>query len=92
MGKPVDYKVLIAYIIGIMILFLFGKLLLVPLKIIFRLILNALIGGVVLLIINFIGSIFDFHIAFNVISALIVGTFGIPGVILLIIMKFIFKM
>ena len=86
-----DYKVLIAYIIGIILLFLLGKLLLVPLKVIVKLIINALIGGVVLLGINFVGGLFDFHIAFNVVSALIVGTFGIPGVILLVILKVLLK-
>jgi inhibitor of the pro-sigma K processing machinery len=86
----VDYKVLIAYIIGIILLFLLGKLLLVPLKVLFKLVVNALIGGAVLLGINYVGGIFNYHIAFNILSALIVGTFGIPGVILLILLKILF--
>jgi inhibitor of the pro-sigma K processing machinery len=87
-----DYKVLIAYIVGIILLFLFGKLLLVPLKVIVKLVINALIGGIVLLLINFVGGIFGYHLPFNIVSALIVGTLGIPGVILLILLKLIFKM
>jgi inhibitor of the pro-sigma K processing machinery len=88
----VDYKILIAYIAGIIILFLLGKVLLVPLKVLIKLIINALIGGIVLLVINLIGGFIGFHIAFNIVSAIIVGTLGIPGVILLIVLKLIFKM
>ena len=86
----VDYRVLIAYIFGIILLFFIGRLLLIPMKAVTKLVLNAVIGGIVLLIVNFIGGMFDFHIAFNVVSALIVGTLGIPGVLLLFVLKLLF--
>lgn len=57
----------------------------------FKLIFNAVIGGIVLIIINFIGGFLNFHIALNVITAAVVGLMGIPGVILLIVLKIIFK-
>jgi inhibitor of the pro-sigma K processing machinery len=57
----------------------------------FKLIFNAVIGGIVLVIINFIGGFLSFHIGLNIITAVIVGLMGIPGVILLIVLKIIFK-
>lgn len=70
---------------------LFGENEYFSMKIIAKIIYNLIIGGIVLLFINLIGGVFNFHIALNAISALVVGSLGIPGVVLLVILKFIFK-
>lgn len=85
-----NITVIIAYIVGIILLFIVGRLLLVPMKIVIKLLYNAVIGGIVLLIINFLGGMFGYHIALNVLTALIVGTLGIPGIILLVILKMMY--
>lgn len=87
----ISYSVVFAYIFGIIFLFFVGRSLLMPMKIVMKFVYNALIGGLVLLILNYVGGMFQFHIAFNVITALITGFLGIPGIILLIILKFLFK-
>ena len=56
-----------------------------------RLILNAVLGALALLIVNWIGKPAGFHIAFNVYTAFIVGTLGVPGFILLVILKLLFN-
>ena len=81
----------ISGISGIIILFVLGRLLMIPIKIAMKLVYNTLIGGVVLIITNFIGNIFGFHIALNIVSALTVGILGIPGVALLAVFKNILK-
>lgn len=83
----IQYSVIFAYIIGILLLYFLGKQFLIPVKYVLKLIYNALIGGIVLVIINFIGSAFQFQIALNIITALIVGILGIPGVLLIIILQ-----
>ena len=88
---PIDFKVVVAYVFGIIILFFLARLLLNPMKVITKLFYNAIIGGIVLFLVNFVGGMFDFHIAFNVLSALITGTLGVPGVLLLVVLKIIFK-
>lgn len=87
----INYSVLLAYIIGIIILFILGRMFLVPMKIVLKLIFNGIIGGIVIFFINLAGSLFDFHIPLNAASSLIVGFLGIPGLILLIILKALFK-
>lgn len=78
----------IAYFIGgIILLFIMVKLLAWPLKILFKLIINAVLGAILLLIVNFIGGYFGLSIGINAWTALIAGFFGIPGVIFLIIFK-----
>lgn len=84
-----DYNVLIAYIFGIILLYLVGRVLLIPLKFLFKLIINGLVGGAILWVINLIGSYFGFNVALNPVTALVVGFLGIPGVILLFALKYI---
>lgn len=86
----IDYGVILAYIVGIILLFILGRFLLVPLKVVMKLVFNALAGGIAILLANVIGSLFGFHIAFNVYTSFIVGTLGVPGFILLVILKLIF--
>lgn len=78
---------LIVYIVTIMVLIVIGKLLLIPLKIIFDLVLNAIFGGILLVLANIIGSSFGLSIPITTISAIVAGIFGVPGVILLGIMS-----
>ena len=76
-----DLMVIIAYIAGVLLLYVVGRLLLIPLRAIFQLIVNAVIGGAILLVVNLIGSFWGFGVGINPITALIVGLLGIPGVI-----------
>lgn len=87
----IDIGTVFAYVIGIIFLFIIGRLFLIPMKIVLKLFYNALLGGVILLIINFAGGFFSFRIAFNILSAFVVGVLGLPGIILLIALKFIFN-
>ncbi len=89
MGLVLDWNVIISFAAGLLVLFLLLNVLSAPLKIIFKLVLNVIIGTVCLLIFNFIGEFFGFTIAINVVTAFVVGFFGLPGVILLIILKVI---
>lgn len=70
-------------------IFVIGKIFLYPIKKILKLILNTIMGGALIYIINLIGTSFGFHIGLNIITSLIVGILGIPGAILLIILEII---
>ncbi len=57
-------------------------------KILKKVLLNTVLGAVLLAIINFVGIYFNFSIALNIYSALIIGILGVPGLILLIFLKY----
>lgn len=77
--------------IGILVLLIvLAKVFSFPLKIIFKVILNAIIGIVLLLIINYFGFNYGINIPFNEITAVVCGILGIPGVILLTIISILF--
>lgn len=82
-----DFNNIITYMACIFFLFIFGKIFIIPIKIIFKLIINSVLGGLTIFIINFIGSFFNFHIGLNLITSIFVGILGIPGAIVIVIIK-----
>ena len=82
-----DFNSIIAYIACIFFLFIFGRLFIVPIKTILKLVVNSILGGITIFIINIIGSIWGFHIGLNLITSIFVGILGIPGVIVIVIIK-----
>lgn len=84
-----DYAAVLAYAFGLLLLYIVGRVLIMPLRIAVKLLYNALIGGVVLLILNFLGGYIGLHIALNPITAIVVGFLGVPGVLMLLVLKYI---
>ena len=78
---------IITYLACICFIFIFGRIFIVPIKKVVKLMINSILGGITIYIINIIGSNFGFHIGLNVITSLIAGILGLPGVICLIIIK-----
>ena len=60
-------------------------------KYFFKLIYSTLIGGIALLCINFFTGFFGYHIPLNFVTSIIVGLLGVPGILLLIVLKSLFK-
>lgn len=85
----IGINIILAYAAGLVLLYLLGWVLLVPIKIVWRLLYNGIIGGIVLVILNFIGGYFGLHIPLNPISALVVGFLGVPGVVLLLLLGYL---
>ena len=89
MGLGIDFMVVLFFALGLVLLYLTGWLLLAPLKFIMKLLVNGLLGGLLLLVINLIGGFFSVTIAINPLSAVIAGYFGLPGIVLLLLIKLI---
>lgn len=77
--------IVLTYILAILILFGILKLFGLSMKIIMKFIFNALIGGIVISVINLFGA----GITLTWLTAAIVGFLGVPGVIIVLIMKFL---
>ena len=83
------YMVIIA-VVAVAFLMLLWKLLKTPIKWALKLLLNALMGFVILFIINWLGGFVGISLGYNWVNALVVGILGTPGVILLLLLKYIF--
>ncbi len=80
-------NIVIAGLFLLVILYIIGQILAKPVKILWKILLNSLIGLVLLLASNYIGAFWDFSLPVNIITVLISGFLGIPGVLLLIAFK-----
>ena len=84
-----DSTTLLGYLAGICILFIIGRIFILPIKSICKLLFNSILGGLLILTINYIGGFFSFHIGLNLFTIIFVSILGVPGSILLIIIKFL---
>lgn len=84
-----ELSIILAYAFGLILLYVVGWILLVPIKLLMRLIWNGVIGGVLLFLVNLVGGIWGISIVINPINALVAGFLGVPGVVLLLLLQYI---
>lgn len=86
-----DKSVLIALAFLCLIVLVLVSLFFKQLKGFFALILNTILGWAGLYIFNLAFASYGFFIGVNIASATVVGVLGLPGLLLMIILKFIYK-
>ena len=74
----------IAFALGLIILAVIIKILSIPFKLLWKFIVNSLIGAFMLWIV----SLFGVAVKINIISSLVAGVLGVPGVILIILYSY----
>ncbi len=85
----IDIYSILAIFLAIGAVYIIGMLLVLPIKLIVKLVVNGVLGAIALFLLNIVGSYFGLTIGINPITALIAGFLGIPGVILLIFLKIV---
>ncbi len=66
---------IITYLACICFLFIFGRIFILPLKKLLKIIANSILGGIVIYVINLIGATFNFHIGLNFFTSILIRTF-----------------
>lgn len=74
----------------VLFIFLLIRILAAPIKKLFKLALNAGLGFIGLFIFNFFGEFVGLSIPITLVSVLVTGCFGVPGLLLLVLAQFIF--
>ncbi len=62
-----------------------------PFRWVLKIVFNSLLGVIFLWVINIIGQGLGFHIPINLLTILIVGLLGIPGLIVLIVFNLLLR-
>ena len=75
---------------GIFLVWLLIKLFKKPIKLMLKLACNTAIGYIALLLVNKFGGLIGISLGLNWVNALIIGVFGYPGLILLLLLKYVF--
>ena len=73
----------VIYILAILVLIVFLKILTFPIKLIGKFIINSIIGGIVLYFLAKVGI----FMAITWWSVLLTGSFGVPGVVIAVILS-----
>ena len=76
-------------VLGVLLLWLLLRILRKPIKWALKLLLNALLGFVGLTLLNVVGGRIGIGLNVNWFNALVTGVLGIPGVLLLLLFKYI---
>lgn len=79
----------LSFLVALIVLYIVLKIIAAPVKIIIKLMINAFVGGVVLFLINLVGAGFGFALNITWLTSLIVGIFGVPGVVLVILLQMV---
>jgi inhibitor of the pro-sigma K processing machinery len=82
-----DMPLVMVYAFGLFLIYVVAYIFYVPLQCAMRLLTSILLGGGLLWVANILGSKLGFSVAINPITALVSGTLGIPGVVLLVALK-----
>ena len=82
-----DVNIILAFIFGLMVLYLLARILVYPMRILAKIVGNSLVGGVVIILFNVLGGVVGLSVGVNILSALVVGFLGIPGLITLLIVQ-----
>ncbi len=74
------------YIVAILLAIVFSKLIFKSLKIVWAVIINALLGGIIIWLLN----LFGIGIVMNWVTAFLIGFLGVPGVVVVLVLQFLF--
>ena len=83
----IPWELIASFAVGLILIYLTGYLLLAPMKLMWRLAAGSVLGALMLMLVNLIGSIFDFSVAINPFTAMAVGFLGLPGAVLIIVLQ-----
>jgi inhibitor of the pro-sigma K processing machinery len=85
MSMGMEVGIFLAYAFGALMVYVFGRFFLVPLKWILGALISSLLGGVAIMFINILGTSCGLFIPLNVFTAVITGVLGVPGLIMLVL-------
>lgn len=84
---PLEVNQIIAIFFGLLVIYMLARLLYLPAKLFLNLLGNTLVGGGLLALFNLLGAYWGLGIGINVLTALLVGLLGVPGIILLLVLQ-----
>ena len=79
----------VSLVIVVFLLVALARILSAPLRLALKLLVNAASGLVALWLVNLLSGVTGIYLGLNLVNALIVGIFGLPGLVLLILLQWV---
>ena len=83
----IPWELIASFAVGLALICLTGYLLLVPMKLLWRLLAGGVLGALALMLVNGVGALFGFSVSVNPFTAMAVGFLGLPGAVLVVILQ-----
>ena len=80
---------LLGCVLVVFLLVAVARIISAPLRLAIKLLVNAASGLIALWLVNLLSGITGIYLGLNIVNALIVGIFGLPGLVLLILLKWV---
>lgn len=84
-------NIAIAAIFLFVVIFIVAQVIMKPIKLLWKLVLNSAIGLVLLMLVNYGAANYGFALPINAITVLVAGFLGIPGILLLVCFQLLLK-
>lgn len=75
----------------LVVIYIGAQVMMKPVKLLWKVAINSVIGLILLLLVNYAASYFGFVLPINIITILVAGFLGIPGILLLICFQLLLK-
>ena len=83
----IPWELIASFAVGLALICLTGYLLLVPMKLLWRLMAGGVLGALALMLVNLVGALFGFSVSVNPFTAMAVGFLGLPGAVLVVVLQ-----
>jgi inhibitor of the pro-sigma K processing machinery len=83
--EPAQLFFAVAFILFLVLIS--ARILVKPLRLLVKILFNSLVGLLMLVAFNFVGGLIDFSIPVNIVTVLLAGFLGIPGLMFLIVLQ-----
>ena len=83
----IPWELIASFAVGLALICLTGYLLLVPMKLLWRLLAGGVLGALALMLVNGVGALFGFSVSVNPFTAMAVGFLGLPGAVLVVVLQ-----
>ena len=83
----IPWELIASFAVGLALICLTGYLLLVPMKLLWRLLAGGVLGALALMLVNVVGALFGFAVSVNPFTAMAVGFLGLPGAVLVVVLQ-----
>lgn len=80
---------LLSLVVVVFLLVALARIFTAPLRLALKLLVNAASGLVALWLVNLLSGLTGVYLGLNLVNALIVGIFGLPGLVLLILLQWV---
>jgi len=88
-GSAASVNVIIAFLFGLVLLYLLFRLILVPFRSSGRVLMRVGVSALCLVAVNLIGGRFGYAVPLNLVTVLIPALLGVPGFFLATLMQFL---